>query len=108
MRKLAVSQSGFAVNGFGRELGEVVQGVKKMICDCVQPSKWLEFMILAQDSIHSSQKGQGVAFSRVLQTGKSDKPILPTNANTVPSLGIKVSRDMGDIQRERPCFLGNK
>lgn len=44
----------------------MVEGDQKMICDCVQPGKCLGFMILAQDSVHSSQEAQGVDFSRVL------------------------------------------
>lgn len=96
-KTLAASHSGSAMEGFGRGLGEEIEGIKMMICDCMQPGKWLGFMILAQDCVHSSEKAQGVAFSRVLQTGTWNKTILPTNSNTVPSLGIKVSRDMVDL-----------
>lgn len=96
-KTLAASKSGSAMEGFGGGSGEEIEGVKKMICDCVQPGKWLGFILLAQDCVHSSGKAQGVAFSRVLQTWKWDKRILPTNANTVPSLGIKVSRDIVDL-----------
>lgn len=53
-KTLATSQSSFAMERFEEGSGEVVEGVKRIIRDCVQPGKWLGFIILAKDSVHSS------------------------------------------------------